>query len=97
MGARKTLLIDRADAFITLPGGLGTLDELFEVWTTATLSLHRKPILLLDADGFYSGLLEWLRGVTKQEFIRREAMAMILVAKDVQESLDLVEEALIRT
>ncbi|GAA4247661.1 LOG family protein [Dactylosporangium darangshiense] len=97
MAARKTLLIDRADAFITLPGGLGTLDELFEVWTTATLSLHRKPILLLDSDGFYSGLLEWLRGATKQEFIRPEAMAMILVSKDVQESLDLVEEALIRT
>ena len=51
MGARKNLMIDRSDAFITLPGGLGTLDELFEVWTTATLDLHRKPIVLLDPDG----------------------------------------------
>ena len=57
MGARKNLMIDRSDAFITLPGGLGTLDELFEVWTTATLDLHRKPIVLLDPDGFYDGLL----------------------------------------
>jgi len=50
MGSRKNLLIERSDAFITLPGGLGTLDELFEVWTTATLDLHHKPIVLLDPD-----------------------------------------------
>jgi uncharacterized protein (TIGR00730 family) len=96
MFERKQQMIDRADAFVVLPGGLGTLDELFEVWTTATLSLHRKPILLLDFDGFYSGLLEWLRSATEQEFIRPEAMAMMLVSKDVHESLDLVEEAIIR-
>src|SRR3982751_5427138 len=60
MGARKNLMIERADAFITLPGGLGTLDELFEVWTTATLDLHDKPIILLDPDGFYDGLMTWL-------------------------------------
>src|SRR5689334_4441430 len=57
MSARKTILIDRADAFVVLPGGLGTLDELFEVWTTATLGLHRKRIILLDQDGFFTGLL----------------------------------------
>ena len=53
MASRKTVMIDRSDAFLTLPGGLGTLDELFEVWTTATLGLHAKPIVLLDTDGFY--------------------------------------------
>src|SRR6187431_1643635 len=53
MGARKNIMIERSDAFITLPGGLGTLDELFEVWTTATLDLHRKPIVLVDVDGFW--------------------------------------------
>ncbi|MGI5247318.1 TIGR00730 family Rossman fold protein [Dactylosporangium sp. CA-139066] len=95
MGVRKTLMIDRADAFITLPGGLGTLDELFEVWTTAMLNLHRKPLLLLDADGFYRGLLDWLRGVTSQEFVRPEAMSMLLTSREVGESLDLVEAALI--
>jgi uncharacterized protein (TIGR00730 family) len=95
MAARKTLLIDRADAFITLPGGLGTLDELFEVWTTAMLDLHRKPLLLLDADGFYGGLLDWLRGVTRQEFVRPAAMSMLLTSRNVYESLDLLEAALI--
>ena len=60
MGSRKTVMIERADAFLTLPGGLGTLDELFEVWTTATLAVHAKPIVVLDPDGFYDGLFAWL-------------------------------------
>jgi uncharacterized protein (TIGR00730 family) len=95
MASRKTMLIERADAFITLPGGLGTLDELFEVWTTATLDLHRKPILLLDADGFYGGLLDWLRGLTRQEFLRSSALSMLLTSGEVGESLDLVEASLL--
>src|SRR3954451_7658587 len=60
MAERKTLIIDKSDAFIVLPGGLGTLDEFFEVWTLATLGLHDKPIVVLDSNGFYRGLAEWL-------------------------------------
>ena len=95
MASRKTLMIERADAFVVLPGGLGTLDELFEVWTTATLDLHRKPVLLLDADGFYAGLLDWLRGLAATEFVRPSAIAMLLVSRDVTESLDLLEASLL--
>ncbi|WP_433083465.1 TIGR00730 family Rossman fold protein [Dactylosporangium sp. CA-052675] len=97
MASRKTLLIERSDAFITLPGGLGTLDELFEVWTTATLDLHRKPILLLDHDGFYGGLLDWLRTLAAQEFVRSTALSMILTAGDVHTSMDLIEASLLGT
>ncbi len=71
MAARKIVMLERADAFLVLPGGLGTLDELFEVWTTATLGLHDKPIVLLDVDGFYEGLMTWLVGVAAQGFVRR--------------------------
>jgi uncharacterized protein (TIGR00730 family) len=61
LAARKAIMIEKADAFLVLPGGLGTLDELFEVWTTGPqLRLHAKPIVLLDADGFYAGLVTWL-------------------------------------
>jgi uncharacterized protein (TIGR00730 family) len=95
MASRKLLLIERSDAFITLPGGLGTLDELFEVWTTAMLDLHRKPILLLDTDGFYQGLLDWLRGLSETEFVRKSAMSMLLISRDIAESLDLIEESLL--
>jgi len=93
MGARKNIMIDRSDAFITLPGGLGTLDELFEVWTTATLDLHRKPIILLDPTGFYDGLWQWLTGLAETEFVRRPAMAQVLIVRSIEEALDAVESA----
>jgi uncharacterized protein (TIGR00730 family) len=93
MGTRKNLMIDRSDAFITLPGGLGTLDELFEVWTTATLELHRKPIVLLDPDGFYAGLTAWLAGLADAKFVRRAALEQVLVVSSVTAALDAVEAA----
>ena len=92
MAARKIVMIERADAFLVLPGGLGTLDELFEVWTTATLGLHAKPIVLLDIDGFYAGLLGWLDGLVDAGFLRREALALqVQVARNMDEALDVVE------
>ena len=93
MGARKNLMIERSDAFLTLPGGLGTLDELFEVWTTATLDLHRKPIVLVDVDGFWSGLLTWLDGLADTEFVRRPALAQVTVVTSIDAALDLIEAA----
>ena len=94
MGDRKDLMIERSDAFITLPGGLGTLDELFEVWTTATLDLHAKPIVLLDPDGFYDGLLSWLDGLAGTAFVRTAALAKVTVVKSVGAALDEIEERL---
>lgn len=94
MGARKNIMIDRSDAFITLPGGLGTLDELFEVWTTATLDLHRKPIVILDPDGFYAGLWGWLNGLTESAFVRGPALAQVTLATSIDEALDVIEAAL---
>jgi uncharacterized protein (TIGR00730 family) len=94
MFARKTVMMDKADAFLTLPGGLGTLDELFEVWTTATLGGHAKPIVLLDADGFYTGLLGWLDSLVPQRFMLAEGRAALTVARDIKAALDAVERGL---
>jgi uncharacterized protein (TIGR00730 family) len=94
MFQRKTIMLDKADAFITLPGGLGTLDELFEVWTTATLAAHAKPVVLLDADGFYAGLLEWLAGLVPAGFVRREALELLTVVPDVPAAVAAVERGL---
>lgn len=91
MGKRKDLMIERSDAFITLPGGLGTLDELFEVWTTATLDLHSKPIVVLDPDGFYTGLLTWLTRLAETAFVRREALEAITVVTTIPAALDLID------
>ena len=96
MGARKNLMIERSDAFLTLPGGLGTLDELFEVWTTATLDLHVKPIVLVDPEGFYDGLLAWLDQLADTAFVRTAALERVMVAKSIGSALDLVEEHLAR-
>jgi uncharacterized protein (TIGR00730 family) len=77
MASRKTAMIDKSDAFLTLPGGLGTLDELFEVWTTATLTMHAKPMVLVDVDGFYRPLLDWLAGLTAQHFVRPAGLDLL--------------------
>jgi uncharacterized protein (TIGR00730 family) len=92
MAARKTVMVDRSDGFLVLPGGLGTLDELFEVWTTATLHLHAKPVVLLDQDGFYSGLLSWLDGLVAAGFVRPTARAALRVVSTVEEALDAVDD-----
>ncbi|TDC61350.1 TIGR00730 family Rossman fold protein [Micromonospora sp. KC207] len=94
MADRKTLMIEKSDAFLTLPGGLGTLDELFEVWTTATLALHAKPMVLVDADGFYRPMLDWLTTLTDRDFVKPAGHALLLVADSLPAALDTLESHL---
>ncbi|WP_446211280.1 LOG family protein [Micromonospora sp. IBSANI012] len=94
MASRKTLMVDKSDAFLTLPGGLGTLDELFEVWTTATLALHAKPMVLVDTDGFYRPLLDWLATLAEQTFLKPAGLDLLLIADTVPAALDLLESRL---
>ncbi|WFE42234.1 TIGR00730 family Rossman fold protein [Micromonospora sp. WMMD998] len=94
MASRKTLMVDKSDAFVTLPGGLGTLDELFEVWTTATLALHTKPMVLVDADGFYRPLLDWLGTLADRHFLKPAALDLVMVADSVPAALDLIDARL---
>ena len=88
MRERKALMEDRADAFLALPGGVGTLEELFEVWTSGYLDMHAKPVVVLDPDGHYTGLLDWVRGLAEQGFVRPEALARLVIATDVTAALD---------
>lgn len=94
MADRKNLMIAKSDAFITLPGGLGTLDELFEVWTTGSLGLHAKPMVLLDPSGFYAGLLSWLADAGRRGFVRPAAAELLLISRSVADAVDSVEAAL---
>ena len=82
MHERKALMAELADAFIALPGGLGTLEEFFEVWTWAQLGEHSKPLGMLNVAGYYDPLLVFFDHLVNERFIRPEHRAMVLVEQD---------------
>jgi uncharacterized protein (TIGR00730 family) len=87
MHTRKELMAQRADAFLVLPGGFGTLEELFEVLTWQTLKLHAKPILLLNTLGFYDSMLRFLDHCVAEGMLKQKNRDIILVADTVDEAL----------
>ena len=87
MHERKRLMAEHADAFVALPGGIGTLEEFFEVWTWRQLDYHDKPVGLLNLDGFYDGLLAFLDTVVTQQFLSDWQMDLITASASVDELL----------
>lgn len=85
---RKAEMARLADAFLTLPGGVGTLEELFEVWTWGLLGLHAKPIGLLDVGGYYQPMLRFLENMSEEGFLADDFREMLIVTADVAEALD---------
>ncbi|MDT0269624.1 TIGR00730 family Rossman fold protein [Streptomyces sp. DSM 44915] len=94
MHERKAMMADRADAFVALPGGLGTLEEIFEVWSWRQLGFHAKPVGLLDAGGFWAPLLAALRGIADSGFLAAATLDDLAVAPALPELLDALEERL---
>jgi uncharacterized protein (TIGR00730 family) len=82
MHERKALMAELADAFIALPGGIGTIEELFEVYTWAQLGLHRKPCALLNVEGYYDGVAEFLSHAVRERFLRQETRDLLIVERD---------------
>jgi len=91
MHARKALMFENSDGFIGLPGGLGTLEELFEVITWQQLGYHEKPIGLLNIEGFYDSLLGFLDHLVREGFVRESARRIVLVASTPAELIDQME------
>jgi uncharacterized protein (TIGR00730 family) len=79
MHERKALMASLADGFVALPGGLGTLEEILEVFTWAQLGIHQKPLGLVDVNGYWAGLLSLLRHAVQEGFVRAEYAALLLV------------------
>jgi uncharacterized protein (TIGR00730 family) len=77
MHDRKRMMAERADAFVALPGGIGTFEELFEVWTWRQLGYHDKPVGILNAGGYYDGLLSFLSTAVEQQFMSDWQMQLI--------------------
>lgn len=92
MAERKLLLQTRADAFVILPGGIGTLDEIGDTLDLKNLNQHRKPIILLNQDGYYDALLAFLDHSIAEKFSKPEARAQIKVARTIEEVLEMLEE-----
>ena len=91
MHERKALMAERADAFLALPGGLGTFEELFEVWTWGQLGFHAKPCGLLNVAGFYDRLIAFLEHAAEHGFLRAEHLRMLFVSGDGAELLDAMQ------
>jgi uncharacterized protein (TIGR00730 family) len=92
LAERKREMFERADAFVTLPGGFGTLDELAEVLTMSQLGLHAKPCGLLDVAGFFAPLREFLDGAVAERFLRPEHRALLISDEDPDRLLDRLAE-----
>ena len=88
MHERKALMADLADGFIALPGGMGTLEELFEVYTWTQLGLHAKPLGVLDVRGYYAQLAAFLDHAVAERFVTAEHRAMLVVAREPEEVLE---------
>ena len=93
MHARKQMMAERADAFIALPGGIGTLEELYEVWTWRQLGYHDQPIGLLNTAGYYDALLQFMAHSVQEGFLSPEQNAVVQVAKEPLPLLDALAAA----
>jgi uncharacterized protein (TIGR00730 family) len=93
MHVRKQTMFERADAFVALPGGIGTLEELVEQLTWAQLGRHKKPILILNTMGFWDPLCGLLDHMRKLDFIRRDMSFSLLVAETPDEVLPKLRQA----
>lgn len=98
MHERKAMMAERSDAFVALPGGIGTLEELFEVWTWRQLGYHDKPVGLLDMDGYYAGLMDFMRHAVKNGLMSEWQMGLIRTGTEAGELLAaLVQDAGLNT
>lgn len=88
---RKAIMFDRADAFIAMPGGLGTLEELLEVLTLKQLGYHQKPIVLVNSNGFYAPFLELLNHFHQERFVRETYASLFYPASSASEAITFLE------
>ena len=94
MRTRKGLMDSRSDAFLPIPGGLGTLEELLEVWVARFLGMHVKPVVVLDIDGLFDPLRTQVALMVERGFVREEAAGALIWTATVAEALDAVEAGL---
>ena len=93
MHERKAKMTELADAFLALPGGIGTLDEFFDAWSWNALGYHKKPFCLLNVKGYWDGLIEFIDHAAETGFMSPQRRKQLLVATSPEEALELLDEA----
>jgi len=93
MHERKAKMTELADGFLALPGGIGTLDELFEAWSWNALGYHKKPFCLLNTNGYWDGLITFIDHATESGFMSAQRREQLLVADTPEQALELLDEA----
>ncbi|MEX2602826.1 MAG: TIGR00730 family Rossman fold protein [Gracilimonas sp.] len=91
MHTRKALMESLSDAFLVLPGGFGTLDEFFEILTWRQLGIHNKPILLLNSEGYFDGLIQFTNNAIEQGFIHKKSLSLFQVCEDTESCMSQLE------
>ena len=91
MRERKRVMDERSDAFMALPGGIGTLEELFEVWTAGSLSMHAKPVIVVDPNGFYAPLWRYLDSLVAAGFVRQAALDSLHRVTTIDDAFAIVD------
>ena len=94
MHERKAMMTELTDAFLAIPGGIGTLDELFEAWTWQALGYHAKPFALLNVNGFWDGLIGFMNHVAASGFLSPTRHAQLLLANEIGEAIDRLDGAI---
>ena len=84
MHERKQEMFELCDGFIVMPGGLGTLEELFEIWTWSQLGLHKKPIAILNLNGFYDSLLKLIQSMVQNGFVKKASQDLVLIDDTIE-------------
>ncbi|MFC7513969.1 TIGR00730 family Rossman fold protein [Herbaspirillum sp. GCM10030257] len=91
MHERKAMMAELSEGFVAMPGGIGTLEELFEVFTWSQLGFHEKPIGLLNVNGFYDGLIRFLEHVVQERFLRAEQASLLVHAPEPDALVELLK------
>lgn len=92
MAERKKILEDKADGFIALPGGIGTMDEFFEAYVLSQLRVFDKPVALFNVNGYYDGIVEFIQHIADEGFMRKEHADNLIVSDDPKELLEKMEQ-----
>ncbi|SMO97028.1 TIGR00730 family Rossman fold protein [Gracilimonas mengyeensis] len=91
MHTRKALMESLSDAFLVLPGGFGTLDEFFEILTWRQLGIHNKPIFLINAEGYFDGLVQFTKSAVEYDFIRKSSLDLFHICEDIDDCFNQLE------